>query len=86
MPEVHTANAIITPRITIIATVSKTHLVASGIMLGTTSQNGLLHFGYCLGHLDAAWASLGAVEGGATAPNTFFIVQDVQSDLGSFIS
>jgi hypothetical protein len=86
VPEVQTAKAIITPRIAITAMVSKTHLVASGIMLGTTSQNGLLDFGDCLGHLNAARAGLGAVEGGTAAPHALFVVQNLEANLGSFVA
>jgi hypothetical protein len=50
-------------------------LVNSQLSLAT--QNSLLYLGDGLGNLDASRAGFGAVEGGATAPDTFFIVQDV---------
>jgi hypothetical protein len=54
--------------------------------LGATAQDRLLHLGNSLGHLDATRARLGAVEGGAAAPHTFFIVQDIEANLGTLIA
>jgi hypothetical protein len=45
--------------------------------LNPTAQDRLLNLGDCLGYLNTSRASLGAVEGGAAAPDTFFVVQDV---------
>jgi hypothetical protein len=45
----------------------------------------LLHFRNSFGDLDTSGARFGAVESGATAPHTLFIVQDVQPDLSAFI-
>ena len=47
--------------------------------LGATSQHGLLDLGDRLGHLDAARARLGAVEGRAAPPHALLVVEDVEA-------
>jgi hypothetical protein len=46
----------------------------------------LLYFSNSLGNFNTSRASLGAVEGGAATPDTFFIVQDIKSNFSRFIS
>ncbi len=45
--------------------------------LAATAKNSLLDLSDCLGNFNTSRASLGAVEGGAAAPDTLFVVQDV---------
>ena len=42
-----------------------------------TAEDSLLDLSDCFGHLDASRARFGAIECGATAPHTFFVIQDV---------
>ena len=49
-------------------------------------QNSLLDLGNSLSDLNATRASLGAVEGCAAAPHTFFIVEDFQTQIPSVIT
>src|SRR5699024_9236766 len=51
-----------------------------------TGDHGLLHLGDRLGHLDAAGARLGAVEGGAAAPHPLLGVQDLQALLAGVVA
>ena len=45
--------------------------------LRLSAKDGLLNLSDCLGYFNAARAGLGAVEGGAAAPDAFFVVEDV---------
>jgi hypothetical protein len=46
----------------------------------------LLDLGDCFGDFNTPRARLGAVEGGAAAPHAFFVVQNVQANLGTLIT
>src|SRR5690625_6176169 len=50
------------------------------------ADHSLLHLGDRLGHLDAARACLGAVEGGAAAPHALLGVEDLQTLLAGIIA
>ena len=54
--------------------------------LDGAGQDCLLDLGDSLGHLDASWASVGAVEGGAAAPHAFLVVQDLQTHVSAFVT
>jgi hypothetical protein len=54
--------------------------------LWAAAEDSLLDLGNRFGHLDTAGARLGAVEGGAAPPHTFFVIQDIEADLGRFIT
>ena len=63
------------------------NLVASGlIFLGATAKDCLFYFGDCASHLNAARASVGAVEGCAATPYALFVVQNVEANLCTFIA
>jgi hypothetical protein len=47
------------------------------VKLAATAKNCLLYLSNSLSYFNSSRASLGAVEGGAAAPDTLFIVQDV---------
>ena len=39
-----------------------------------------------LSDLDAAWAGIGAVEGGTAAPYAFFVVENLEAHVSTFIA
>src|SRR4051794_25353581 len=55
-------------------------------LLYAPAQHRLFHLGDRLGDLDAAWARLGAVEGGAAAPGALFVVQDVEPHVAGVVA
>src|SRR5699024_2862258 len=57
-----------------------------GATSDAAADDGLLHLGDRLGHLDAAGARLGAVEDGAAAPHALLGVQDLQALLTGVIA
>jgi hypothetical protein len=46
----------------------------------------LLNFGNSLSYLNSTRTSLGAVESGSAAPDTFFVVQYIKSYLGTLVA
>jgi hypothetical protein len=55
-------------------------------VLSATAKDRLLDLSDSLGNFNSSRAGFGAVEGGAATPDTFFIIQDIQSNFSSFIS
>src|SRR5699024_2854579 len=61
-------------------------LCSSMVVSNGAPENGVFHFRDSFGDLNAARACLGAVEHGATAPHTLFVIEDLQTHVAGVIA